>query len=227
MGRSDLQRAIVITESTRPRIPGHDRPDLAIQRSAKQQELVVVRECGDRVVQRLAIRRDLRRITAAPSAAICSARAATCRFTCPPSHSCFGGQVARGRELLRGRDRLPGLRGPVQLDVGVAQSDVSESELRIEAQCLVKRSCRFDPHVVVKVGEALIVEALRFGVLRARVVMDRADTGPKRYRPLEELLGDRRDRMQRVLGGCGGRKNQYKVNGKPKMVALDFPFFTS
>jgi hypothetical protein len=56
------------------------------------------------------------------------------------------------RELLRARDRLPACaacsarctRNSIQL---------REREIRIDSQRLVKRSRRFDPHVVVKVGE--------------------------------------------------------------------------
>ena len=101
-------------------------------------------------------------------------------------------------QRLRG-DRLPRLRGLVQLDVGVAQSDVRERELRIESQRLMKRSRRFDPHIVVQVGETLIVETLRLRGLGPRIVMDRADAGAQRDRALEQRLRNRGNGMRRVL----------------------------
>ena len=53
--------------------------------------------------------------------------------------------------------------------------DVRQGEIRIRAQGLVKRACRFNPHIVVQIGETLIVKALRLRQLRRRIVMDGAN----------------------------------------------------
>ena len=98
-----------------------------------------------------------------------------------------------------------------------------EREIRIEPQRLVKRSRRLDPDVVVKIGEALIVEPLRLRRLRPRIVMHRADAGANRDRALEQRLRNRGNDVRGVLGRSPAdedRPGQAK-SGKPKMVALD------
>ena len=82
-------------------------------------------------------------------------------------------------------DGLPCLGGFVELDVGVAQADVSEREAWIAAQRLMKRARRFDPDVGVEIREALVVKPLRFSRLRRHRVMRPANSGAHRDRPLK------------------------------------------
>jgi hypothetical protein len=109
--------------------------------------------------------------------------------------------VIRKRRAQRPGARESGarIRRLVQLDVHVAQTDLRQRELRIEPQRLVERAPRLDPAVGMQIREPLIVERLGVGGCCGDPVVRAADAGPQRDRPFEQILGNDRDDMRRVL----------------------------
>ena len=99
-----------------------------------------------------------------------------------------------------------------------------ERHLRIQPQRLVKRSRRFDPHVVVEIGKTLVIEPLRLRVLRTSLVMDDADARAQRDLAFEQLLRDRRNRVERVLRrGRRRDKQEYEEKREAQGVYLKLP----
>ena len=163
----------------------------------------------DRAIERLAIRRELRRI----------ARRVFRRHLQRARIDVALDVVARlGRERLRGR-RSPA--APARACSARCRRNSSptcaSARFGSASQRLVKRSRRFDPDVVVQIGEALIVEPLRLRRLRPRIVMRRADAGAKRDRTLEQRLRNRGNGMERVLRRKPTANSRVRrKSGKPK-----------
>ena len=98
-----------------------------------------------------------------------------------------------------------------------------EREIRIGSQRLIERSRRFNPHVVVQIGESLIVIPLRILGRRSRIVMGSSNARPNRYGTLEHVLRNRRDRVRRVLRERNRRKEEYKEKREAQDIILSFP----
>ena len=97
-------------------------------------------------------------------------------------------------ERSRALDRRLRLGRRIQLDERDAQAGVGNRQRRIDAQRLVERTRRFDPDVGMQVGQALVVERLRFFRLRADRVVRRPDpvrNGTGRFRSSSGTDGTR------------------------------------